>query len=144
MLSDDLADLTVAHNTIMSPTNTAVYFVRGSTGVPARMTYRDNVTHGGGYGILGESAPNAIGAINTYMPGGVFAANVVVLTFGAAGYPAGSFYPTSPNTIQFANAGGGDYSLLSSSPYRSAGSDGRDPGVDMPGLLQRIANVIVP
>jgi hypothetical protein len=144
MISDDLQDVTMAHNTLMSPTNSALQLGLGGTGYTARTVFRDNVAHGGLYSVIGDNVGTGTNAITRYMPGGVFAANVLIQTFGSAGFPAGSFYPTSPNTIGFANAGGGDFSLLSSSPYRAAGTDGRDPGVDMPGLLQRIANVIVP
>jgi hypothetical protein len=36
----------------------------------------------------------------------------------------------------------GDYHLLSSSPYKNAGTDGRDLGADIDGLMNATAGVL--
>jgi hypothetical protein len=64
---------------------------------------------------------------------------------GATGaWPAGNYYPADTASIQFAdyNGGnGGDYHLLPSSPYKSAGSDGKDLGADIDAINQEIAGI---
>ena len=125
----DVADVVLAHNTVMSPTNAA--FVFGPAGTSTvRLTARDNVVHGGSYGVVGD---NAIGgpAIAKYAPGGTFLGNVLILASGAAGYPAANFYPSSVTAIGFLNLVALDFRLLSTSPYRGKATDGRDPGADI-------------
>lgn len=49
-------------------------------------------------------------------------------------WPAGNFFPADDSAIQFVNynsGNGGDYHLLSTSPYKNTGSDGKDPGADI-------------
>ena len=66
-----------------------------------------------------------------YAPGANVTANV--LAGGSASkYPTGNYFP-SPATWQagFVNYSGGDYHLISSSPYKSAGTDGTDLGANI-------------
>jgi hypothetical protein len=49
-------------------------------------------------------------------------------------WPANNMFPATPQAVQFVNYNGGDggnYHLLSSSPYKNAGSDGKDLGADI-------------
>ena len=53
-------------------------------------------------------------------------------------WPANNMFPANPQAVQFVNyngGNGGDYHLLSSSPYRNAGSDGKDLGADIDSIL---------
>ena len=59
-------------------------------------------------------------------------------------YPAGNFFPVSTGAIHFlnfANGNGGDYRLLNSSPYRNAGTDGKDLGADIGAIATATAGV---
>ena len=52
-------------------------------------------------------------------------------------WPAGNLFPRDVKSVDFVNYNGGvdgDYTLLSSSPYKKAGTDGRDLGADIAGL----------
>jgi hypothetical protein len=52
----------------------------------------------------------------------------------ASQYPTGNFFPTSAEVIHFvnfANGNGGDYHLLNTSPFKNAGTDGKDLGADI-------------
>ena len=64
---------------------------------------------------------------------------------GATGtWPTGNYYPAQAASIQFVdfNGGnGGDYHLLPSSPYKSAGSDGMDLGANIDAINQAIAGI---
>lgn len=88
-------------------------------------------------------------ALNACFPGGyTFNFNAVIAVnqsnFPPSKWPAGNFFPSTVAAVQFANfngGNGGDYTLLSSSPYHNAGSDGKDLGADIATLNQKIAGV---
>ena len=59
-------------------------------------------------------------------------------------YPVGNYFPATASAVGFVNYNnsiGGDYHLRSSSPYKNAGSDGKDLGADMNALDAAIAGV---
>ena len=56
------------------------------------------------------------------------------LTYPPSKWPSGNYFPVDINAVQFVNynnGGGGDYHLQASSPYKYAGSDGKDLGADI-------------
>jgi len=59
-------------------------------------------------------------------------------------WPAGNLFPVSPDStgfVNYNNGNGGDYELLSSSPYKNKGIDGKDLGADIAGLTAALAGV---
>jgi hypothetical protein len=74
-----------------------------------------------------------------------FNSNAVIATpanFPASTWPSGNFFPGSAAAVQFVNynnGNGGDYHLLPSSPYKNAGTDGRDLGADIDAILSSTA-----
>jgi hypothetical protein len=59
-------------------------------------------------------------------------------------WPTGNMFATNTNTVDFAqynNSNGGNYQLMSSSPYKNMGTDGRDLGADIAGLNAALAGV---
>ncbi|HVI09033.1 MAG TPA: Ig domain-containing protein [Candidatus Binatia bacterium] len=59
-------------------------------------------------------------------------------------WPAGNFFPASATAVQFVNyngGNGGDYHLQPTSPYKNAGSDGKDLGADVDAIDSAIAGV---
>lgn len=76
-----------------------------------------------------------------------FTHNAMIATpsgFPASSWPIGNYFPTGPSAVQFVNynnGNGGDYHLLSSSPYKNAGTDGLDLGADVDAVLSAIAGV---
>jgi uncharacterized protein YjdB len=148
-MSGDPADVTIAHNTVMSSGTMNGAFVFGPyTGDPTtggrtiRFNARDNVMDGGATGISGDRLGGGA-AFTYYAPGGAMVGNVLVYAFTTAGYPVGNFYPTSYSSVGFVGAPT-NFSLTSGSTYKSAGSDGRDPGADLSAVATATANVIVP
>jgi hypothetical protein len=64
--------------------------------------------------------------------------------FPPASWPTGNFFAPDFQTAQFVNYNNGkqgDYHLLSSSPYKNAGSDGKDLGADIDSLNAAISGV---
>jgi hypothetical protein len=59
-------------------------------------------------------------------------------------WPKGAMFPPSPNNVGFVeynNGNGGNYELQPTSPYKNAGTDGKDLGADIVGLNQLLNNV---
>ncbi len=59
-------------------------------------------------------------------------------------WPAQNMFPATVSSVGFTdfnNGNGGNYLLLSSSPYKGKGTDGKDLGADIVGLNQALANV---
>ena len=69
---------------------------------------------------------------------------IIATTYGTSQWPTGNSFPATAGTVQFSNfnnASGGNYQLLSSSPYANAGSDGKDLGADISAIQAAIAGV---
>ena len=87
-------------------------------------------------------------ALNACFPQGyTFSNNALIAVNGnypQSMWPGNNLFPSSAGAVQFANfnnAIGGDYTLLSSSPYKSAGTDGKDLGADISAIQSAIAGV---
>jgi hypothetical protein len=73
-----------------------------------------------------------------------FKANAFITGTSLSQWPAGNWVTSSESTIQFANFNGGtggDYSLLSTSPYATAGTDGKPLGADMAAVASATSGV---
>jgi hypothetical protein len=76
-----------------------------------------------------------------------FATNAVIAPpphYPPSSWPTGNQFPADVNAVQFVqyNGGnGGNYQLQASSPYKNAGSDGKDLGADIAGLFQALSGV---
>jgi hypothetical protein len=99
--------------------------------------YRNNLGARTGYGIKGENTGEGKVALDKFVPGWIAEGNVLAGADPAL-YPAGNFYPATLAEVGFVSPQKGDYRLASSSRYRSAGSDKRDPGCDFAQLYAAI------
>jgi hypothetical protein len=83
------------------------------------------------YGIRGDGRASGNDTLNTYFTSPVVRRN----TFAggnASNYPSDNFFPSVADwQAQFVSLSGSDFHLVSSSPYRNAGTDGLDLGPDM-------------
>ena len=76
-----------------------------------------------------------------------FTHNAIVATpsnYPPGRYPSGNFFPGSASSVGFvnyANGNGGDYHLHSNSPYKNAGTDGKDLGADIDAIAAATAGV---
>jgi hypothetical protein len=67
---------------------------------------------------------------------------VIATTYGTSQWPGGNSFPATAGAVQFTsfnNGNGGNYQLLSSSPYANAGSDGKDLGADISAIQSATA-----
>ena len=91
--------------------------------------YTNNLSRHGTYGVRSPYFTYGIETITGYFPAASFERNL--LSGGSAShYPAGNFFAPDFNTI-FAGIANADYRLHSGSPFRLAGTDGRDLGAEM-------------
>jgi uncharacterized protein (TIGR03437 family) len=118
-------DVTIEHNTVFQSGNVI------ATGTPNEgLVFRNNLLPHNQYGVKGDSRDTGNDTINTYFPGAIFKKNVMVGGPSAL-YPADNFFPPSFDQVGFVNLAGGNYRLVSTSPYKNAGVDGRDIGYDI-------------
>ncbi len=64
--------------------------------------------------------------------------------YAPSSFPSNNMFPQSPTNVGFVaynNGNGGNYALEQNSPYKSAGSDGKDLGADVAGLNEALAGV---
>jgi hypothetical protein len=76
-----------------------------------------------------------------------FSNNAIIASpanFPPSTYPSGNYFPATTAAVGFVNynnGNGGDYHLQSTSPYKKAGTDGKDLGADIDALQAAIAGV---
>jgi len=146
-----LQNLSINHVTAFPP-NTLFYIGNGDTGGVQMVNFKFTnslVTTGpypvwstGGTGnCAGQDVPlktfNAcFSTYNVSYNGLIDTTN----NFGPSTWPTGNLFSSMSN-VQFANYSLDDYSLLSTSPYISAGNDGKALGADLKTLTTAIAGV---
>ena len=130
---------TIDHNTVFHKLLVLALTGEQSLG----LVYRNNISARGSYGIFGQSQQEGNVSLAYYAPGSIVTKNVIA---GASSYvyPAGNYFPNSIYDARFVDAFGGNYALASDSPYRAAGTDGKDLGVDFAALKTATASAIVP
>ena len=77
----------------------------------------------------------------------VFSHNALVASpasYPPSTWPASNFFPTSESAVEFVDYNGGragNYALQSTSPYKQAGTDGKDLGANVAGVNAAVAKV---
>jgi len=134
-------DVIVNHQTVIGNAN--AFGTNGQVAGTNVQFLNSIATHGSigiqGYGVMNQLEPYSI---SYHFPGGRFTGNALI--GGPAshytGFP-GNFFPANENAMGFVNPTGRDYRLSASSPYRNAGSDGKNVGADIDELMSRITGV---
>lgn len=143
---------------LRGPVNLAVRnntaFHRGSfivaDGRPSgkNFVFADNIVQVNLYGIAGSGAGVGLPALNAYFSGHRFEKNVIAGPWPSAGgavtsmFPPDTFFPRSIQDVGFANLPGGDYRLGADSPFKRAGTGGRDIGADIEAVARATAGVL--
>jgi hypothetical protein len=124
-------DVTIRHNTASAIS--AGWLLTADGGPSSGFTYTDNI---GGFATLGIASTDGHGfgmdALNYHFPNARFLRNVIYNTpsWAPSTYPSNNAYPASILSVGFVDPANGNYQLASSSPYKNAGTDGKDEGVD--------------
>jgi hypothetical protein len=126
------ASVIVEHNTVIQTAHVVLVYGQKADGTHDVVTgfrFANNLALHNTYGIWGEgTAGLGTPTINAYFSGTGVTRNVLA-GGDSSRYPAGNFFPTvAAFNAEFVS---GTYRLRAASPYRNAGTDGRDIGADM-------------
>ncbi len=102
--------------------------------------FQNNLAPNNQYGFFGSDRGTGNSALDFYFPDAVFKKNVIVAG-PQESYPADNFFPANFDLVKFTDKDAGNYRLLNTSPYRRAGTDGRDVGVDFDLLNAALSGV---
>jgi hypothetical protein len=119
-------DVTVDHNTIISDHGSGVIQADGPPIM--QFTYTNNLAKHNSYGFIGTGHGVGSDTISSFFPASDIESNVLAGGSPSAYPPRNSFPETQQFEAQFVSYSGGDYRLTESSPWRGAGSDGKDLG----------------
>ena len=137
--------LTIAHNTLLHrPPGGSVAFIEEPAPGVSALFFRNNVTTHGRFGFSGSGVTAGTATVEAHVSGATFEGNVL---WGAVRndpnlYPGGNFHPQAEAEVEFVDAASGDYRLGPASPFRRAGTDGMDPGVDWETLRAQTSCVV--
>jgi hypothetical protein len=126
-------NLVIERNTVVhSGTVLNIYGSKGSAPwVIEGFAFRDNLVKHNLYGVKGDGLAVGQHTLSAYFSNLVFDRNVLAGGSPSA-YPAGNYFPTESEFLAaFANAAAEDYSLVASTPLRTAASDGGAVGADI-------------
>ena len=125
-LSGAPRDITIDHNTIIQGSAYGLVQVSGPA-VPG-FVFTNNVGRHWTYGIIGTDHAPGNDTIAAYFPAAQIRSNVIA-GGNPQDYPAGNLFPAiAALDAQFVSPATGDYTLVASSAWQSAGSDGADLG----------------
>jgi hypothetical protein len=168
-LGDILHNVDVNHNTnVIAATTTKPIYSSYILGVDASFTpnnnnpvkWQNNVfargafggihSSGGGTSTCASGQSDAIGIINAcWFPNGAATGNAILPPVVSSSSFVPSWPPGNCTTdtsftsifVNYNNGTGGDYRIKATSPCHASGNDGKDPGADIPTLLNLIQNV---
>lgn len=142
-LGDNPRDITIDHNTIISPNGLGIVSV---TGLPVYgFVFTNNVARHNSYGIFGNGRGYGNAAISYYFPDMVMRRNV--LAGGKASlYPPDNLFPTVTSfQAHFVDYPATDYTLVPGTDWENAGLDAEDLGADMAAMrASRTARSVEP
>lgn len=136
-----LHDVTINHVTAFPP-NTMLMVGGSTTSLMSNFVFTNNLLTTGPYPVWSTGGGTAncayydvpITTINACFIPYTFAGNAFIASSKpSTQWPTGNMFPASASDVQFTNFDGGiagDYTLLSSSPYVTAGTDGKAIGAD--------------
>jgi hypothetical protein len=140
--------VTLDHNTVVHTMPSLVMMYGVAT---TSFVYTNNMGRKNEYGFLGDNNSPGNSSIDTYVPGAIFAKNIIAgasaSSYPASNEPCGSggetCYPTEAEwEAQFVNFGDGNYRLQTASPYNAAGTNGADLGADIDAITAATAGVV--
>jgi hypothetical protein len=126
------------------------------SGPMKNFVFTNNIVNAGAYPVWSTGTEGALNCavhdspiitLNDCFSSHIFSNNAVVAIPSIAPvstWPAHNFFPTSATAVAFMNynaGNGGNYQLQSGSPYKGAGTDGKDLGANIPGVNAAIAGV---
>jgi hypothetical protein len=121
-------NVTIDHNTGFA--TGAIIMTEVKSALNTALVFTNNIVAHNDYGVIGTGTRIGTDTLSRNFTSYVFQKNVIV-GGQASAYPAGNFFVTSFSQVGFVDFARGDYRLSSSSPYRNAGTDGKDIGCQL-------------
>jgi hypothetical protein len=138
-LLNNLRDLVIDHNTITgSPKGNAD--VQLDAAIPMdRISITNNIFPDSNYSVIGNGSGMGTASLNKHATSWQFAGNILPMFASyASTHPTGNFFP-----VNFASMGlDSSYRLPTQSPYKNAGTDGKDPGADIDSVLAATSGAV--
>jgi hypothetical protein len=131
--------ITINHNTVLQGGR-----IVSADGTPTQgFIFENNISLFTDYGVVGTNYAQGISTLNHYFPGYVYVKNVAANapSWVAGMYPSGNFFPSFVEYVEFVNYSYGNYQLGVNSPFKGAGTDGKDIGADITGVMNATATV---
>jgi hypothetical protein len=139
MMGDGNLDVIIEQNTFIDTDRIAIAYGEKN----GSFSFKNNISFAAEYGFWGDAVGEGVVALNTYYTAWEFNRNVIV---GGAShiYPSGNFFPSNVSQVGFVDYNGSNYRLSASSPYKNAGTDGKDIGADIDAIEAAIGGISVP
>src|SRR3989454_2745100 len=134
---DGTSDVIADHNTVLHSGNVITADGRPHTG----FVFTNNIAPHNLYGVIGTNHGPGNDSLNVYFPVREFRRNLIPGASTTA-YPGDNFYPPGIGDVGFTNLSGGNYRLSDPSPYKNAGTDGKDVGADIPSVEQATCGAV--
>lgn len=161
-------DLRINHNTaiqagrtamVTNCTDTTTGKSCGSSTLPEnrqfwskpRFDYTNNIAYHSTYGFFGDGSSIDNPTLLSYFPSSVITKNVIVgqrsstdtrdWSGNYSSFP-GNYFPKDWETVAFMDMGNNNYRLSSTSPYKGAGTDGKDVGADIDAVSNATSGVL--
>ncbi len=155
MNAGQTVDVSVGHNTVLHTGSiiSADLNIYGSMG-PGEgapnigFAFRNNIISVNTYGIVLSGKGGGNTALNYGFPDAIVEKNAIAGPWPSPGgatisnYPENNFYPQSLDEAKFIERANGNYLLSASSPYKNAGTDGKDIGADIEAVEKATAGVL--
>jgi len=135
-------NITFDHNTVDNNGSSTIFIYGGYSLTGTSILGFDvtnNLLRSNSYGIYGDNRGEGTVGLAAYCPNSIVLRNT--LAGGVAKrYPTGNDFPTLTAWLaDFVNVGAADYRLISASPSKGSGTDGKDLGVDFTELNAALA-----
>jgi len=129
-------DLTIDHNTVLSGTHIATH-----DGLPKNdgFVFTNNILLKGSYGFFGSGAGEGNPCLAAYYEEGWTFDKNVIIGGHSNRYPQGNWFPPDITSVGFIDDG--NYRLAPDSPFKNAGTDGKDIGADIDAIEAATAGV---
>jgi len=143
---DGLSDFVVEHNTVLQTGSIAVADGAPGEKMPG-FIYRNNIAPHNSYGITGSGTSPGNNTLTTWFTNPVVTGNVIAAlnpqsSVKCSWYPTGNFCTSTLDAVGFTSLISLNYRLTLSSPYKNAGTDGKDIGVDIDAVNTAIAGIL--
>jgi hypothetical protein len=136
-------DVVVERNTVVQSGNLITVYGR-SNGAVDGFGFHENLTKHNAYGVIGDGQSPGEGTLSAYFTRLVFDRNVLA-GGDASAYPSGNYFPSVAEfDASFTNEAAADFTLVSTSPFAHAASDGTALGADLTQLYAIIGGAAAP